>query len=97
VDSGARPGEGIPWKGNYSSWLAQKQQRLQQEEKRETERQKTLRRELEWISMSPKGRQTKAKARINAYESLMNQSYEKQEGDLEIYIPTRAPSREGGY
>ncbi len=80
-------GEGIPWKGNYSSWLAQKQQRLQQEEKRETERQKTLRRELEWISMSPKGRQTKAKARINAYESLMNQSYEKQEGDLEIYIP----------
>jgi ATP-binding cassette ChvD family protein len=80
-------GEGIPWKGNYSSWLAQKQQRLQQEEKRETERQKTLQRELEWISMSPKGRQTKAKARINAYESLMNQSYEKQENDLEIYIP----------
>ena len=80
-------GEGIPWKGNYSSWLAQKQQRLQQEEKRETERQKTLRRELEWISMSPKGRHTKAKARINAYESLMNQSYDKQEGDLEIYIP----------
>jgi len=80
-------GEGIPWKGNYSSWLLQKQQRLQQEEKRETERQKTLQRELEWISMSPKGRQTKAKARINAYESLMNQSYEKQESDLEIYIP----------
>ncbi|MEA1971558.1 MAG: energy-dependent translational throttle protein EttA [Thermodesulfobacteriota bacterium] len=80
-------GEGIPWKGNYSSWLAQKQQRLQQEEKRETERQKTLQRELEWISLSPKGRQTKAKARINAYESLMNQSYEKQESDLEIYIP----------
>jgi len=80
-------GEGIPWKGNYSSWLAQKQQRLQQEEKRETERQKTLQRELEWISMSPKGRHTKAKARINAYESLMNQSYDKQEGDLEIYIP----------
>ena len=80
-------GEGIPWKGNYSSWLAQKQQRLQQEEKRETERQKTLQRELEWISMSPKGRQTKAKARINAYESLMNQSYEKQEKELEIYIP----------
>jgi len=80
-------GEGIPWKGNYSSWLAQKQQRLQQEEKRETERQKTLQRELEWISMSPKGRQTKSKARINAYESLMNQSSEKQEKDLEIYIP----------
>ena len=80
-------GEGIPWKGNYSSWLAQKQQRLQHEEKRESERQKTLQRELEWISMSPKGRQTKAKARINAYESLMNQDYERQEKDLEIYIP----------
>ncbi len=80
-------GEGIPWKGNYSSWLAQKQQRLQQEEKRETDRQKTLQRELEWISMSPKARQTKSKARISAYESLMNQDYEKQENDLEIYIP----------
>ena len=80
-------GEGIPWKGNYSSWLAQKQQRLRQEEKRETERQKTLQRELEWISMSPKGRQAKGKARINAYESLMNQDYEKQAKDLEIYIP----------
>ena len=80
-------GQGIPWKGNYSSWLAQKQQRLQQEEKRETDRQKTLQRELEWISMSPKGRQTKAKARINAYDALMSQNYEKQERDLEIYIP----------
>ncbi|MDD5723530.1 MAG: energy-dependent translational throttle protein EttA [Syntrophales bacterium] len=80
-------GEGIPWKGNYSSWLSQKQQRLQQEEKRESERQKTLRRELEWIGLSPKGRQTKSKARINAYESLMNQSHEKQGKDLEIYIP----------
>jgi len=80
-------GEGIPWKGNYSSWLAQKQQRLRQEEKKETERQKTLQRELEWISMSPKGRQAKGKARINAYESLMNQDYEKQAKDLEIYIP----------
>jgi ATP-binding cassette ChvD family protein len=80
-------GEGIPWKGNYSSWLAQKQQRLRQEEKRETERQKTLQRELEWIGMSPKGRQAKGKARINAYESLMNQDYEKQAKDLEIYIP----------
>ncbi len=80
-------GEGIPWKGNYSSWLAQKQQRLRQEEKRETERQKTLQRELEWIGMSPKGRQAKGKARINAYESLMNQDYEKQGKDLEIYIP----------
>ena len=80
-------GAGIPWKGNYSSWLAQKQQRLQQEEKRETERQKTLQRELEWISMSPKGRQAKGKARISAYESLMNQNYEKQAKNLEIYIP----------
>ncbi|MBN2466752.1 MAG: energy-dependent translational throttle protein EttA [Deltaproteobacteria bacterium] len=80
-------GQGIPWKGNYSSWLAQKQQRLQHEEKRETERQKTLQRELEWISMSPKGRQTKAKARISAYESLLSQNYEKEEKDLEIYIP----------
>ena len=80
-------GQGIPWKGNYSSWLGQKQQRLQQEEKRETERQKTLQRELEWINMSPKGRQTKAKARINAYDTLMSQNYEKQEKDLEIYIP----------
>ncbi len=80
-------GEGIPWKGNYSSWLDQKQKRLQQEEKRETDRQKTLQRELEWIKMSPKGRQTKAKARINAYESLMNESHQKQEKDLEIYIP----------
>ncbi|HPQ43842.1 MAG TPA: energy-dependent translational throttle protein EttA [Syntrophales bacterium] len=80
-------GQGIPWKGNYSSWLLQKQQRLQQEEKRETERQKTLQHELEWIGMSPKGRQAKGKARINAYESLLNQGYEKQIEDLEIYIP----------
>jgi len=80
-------GQGIPWKGNYSSWLAQKQQRLQHQEKRETERQKTLQRELEWISMSPKGRQTKAKARISAYESLLSQNYEKEGKDLEIYIP----------
>jgi len=80
-------GEGIPWKGNYSSWLEQKQTRLKQQEKKETERQKTLQRELEWIRMSPKGRQTKAKARINAYESLMNQNDEKQEKELEIYIP----------
>jgi ATP-binding cassette ChvD family protein len=80
-------GQGIPWKGNYSSWLAQKQVRLQQEEKRESMRQRTLQRELEWINMSPKGRQTKAKARINAYESLLSQNYEKNEKDLEIYIP----------
>jgi ATP-binding cassette ChvD family protein len=80
-------GYGIPWKGNYSSWLEQKQQRLQNEEKRETERQKTLQRELEWIHMSPKGRHAKAKARISAYETLLNQNFEKEDKDLEIYIP----------
>ncbi|MGD0822462.1 MAG: energy-dependent translational throttle protein EttA [Desulfomonilia bacterium] len=80
-------GYGIPWKGNYSSWLEQKQLRLQNEEKRETERQKTLQRELEWIHMSPKGRHAKAKARISAYETLLNQNFEKEDKDLEIYIP----------
>jgi len=80
-------GHGIPWKGNYSSWLEQKQLRLKNEEKRETERQKTLERELEWIRMSPKGRQAKAKARVNAYETLLSQNAEKQEKELEIYIP----------
>jgi len=80
-------GIGIPWKGNYSSWLEQKQIRLQQEEKSQTERQKTLQRELEWIHMSPKGRQAKGKARINAYESLLSRDSERQEKDLEIYIP----------
>ncbi|MFO0793056.1 MAG: energy-dependent translational throttle protein EttA [Candidatus Brocadiaceae bacterium] len=80
-------GEGIPWKGNYSSWLEQKQERLQQEDNRETERQKTLQRELEWIRMSPKGRHAKAKARINSYESLLEQESEKRAKDLKIYIP----------
>ena len=80
-------GQGIPWQGNYSSWLEQKQMRLQQEEKSETERQKTLQRELEWIRMSPKGRQAKSKARINSYEALLSQESEKHAGDLEIYIP----------
>ena len=80
-------GYGIPWKGNYSSWLEQKQTRLQQETKAQTERQKTLQRELEWIHMSPKGRQAKGKARINAYETLLSQDTEKQDKDLEIYIP----------
>ena len=80
-------GYGIPWKGNYSSWLEQKQIRLQQEEKKETDRQKTLQRELEWIHMSPKGRHAKAKARICAYESLLEQNSEKSDRDLEIYIP----------
>ncbi len=80
-------GQGIPWKGNYSSWLEQKKNRLQQEEKSETERQKTLARELEWIRMSPKGRHAKAKARINSYEELLNRDAEKTSKELEIYIP----------
>jgi ATP-binding cassette ChvD family protein len=80
-------GEGIPWKGNYSSWLEQKQKRLQIEGKGESKRRKTLERELEWIRMSPKGRHAKAKARISAYESLLSQENEKREKDLEIYIP----------
>jgi ATP-binding cassette ChvD family protein len=80
-------GQGIPWQGNYSSWLEQKQERLKREEKAETERQKTLERELEWIRMSPKGRHAKSKARINSYEALLNQESEKHAKDLEIYIP----------
>jgi ATP-binding cassette ChvD family protein len=80
-------GHGIPWEGNYSSWLEQKQLRLQQEEKDETERQKTLQRELEWIRMSPKGRHAKGKARINSYEALLSQETEKRGQELEIYIP----------
>ena len=80
-------GEGIPWKGNYSSWLEQKQTRLRMEEKSESKRQKTLQRELEWIRMTPKGRHAKAKARITAYETLVGQEGEKREKDLEIYIP----------
>jgi ATP-binding cassette ChvD family protein len=80
-------GRGIPWKGNYSSWLEQKRARLQQEEKTEGKRQKTLERELEWIRMSPKARQTKSKARIAAYEKLLAQDSAKRQEDLEIYIP----------
>ena len=80
-------GQGIPWKGNYSSWLEQKQNRLKQEEKAESERQKTLQRELEWIRMSPKGRHAKAKARITSYEQLLQQDSEKQAKDMEIFIP----------
>lgn len=80
-------GVGIPWKGNYSSWLEQKQRRLQLQEKKRTEYQRTLQRELEWIHMSPKGRQAKGKARINAYEQLLSQDSRKQEKNLEIYIP----------
>src|SRR5216110_1556750 len=80
-------GHGIPWEGNYSSWLAQKRIRLQQEDKTETQRQKTLERELEWIRMSPKGRHAKGKARINAYESLLTQETQQKIQELEIYIP----------
>jgi ATP-binding cassette ChvD family protein len=80
-------GQGIPWKGNYSSWLEQKQKRLAQEEKRESDRQKTLQRELEWIRMSPKGRRAKSKARIRAYEDLLGQESEGLDRDLQIYIP----------
>ncbi len=80
-------GHGIPWKGNYSSWLEQKEKRLEQEEKSESARRKTLQHELEWIKMSPKGRHTKSKARISAYEELLGSEGEKRGRDLEIYIP----------
>jgi len=80
-------GSGIPWKGNYSSWLDQKQQRLAQEEKSETKRQKTLQRELEWIRMAPRARQAKGKARLNAYEQLLNEDTAQKIEQVEIYIP----------
>lgn len=80
-------GEGIPWKGNYSSWLEQKQERLRLEEKSESNRQKTLERELDWIRMSPKGRHAKSQARISAYEKLLSEEGEKRAKDLELYIP----------
>jgi ATP-binding cassette ChvD family protein len=80
-------GTGIPWKGNYSSWLDQKQQRLSQEEKAETKRQKTLQRELEWIRMAPRARQAKGKARLNAYEQLLNADTAQKLEQVEIYIP----------
>jgi energy-dependent translational throttle protein EttA len=80
-------GHGIPWKGNYSSWLEQKQERLRMEEKAESDRQKTLERELEWIRMSPRARHAKSKARIGAYEQLLSQDSEKRGKDLEIFIP----------
>src|SRR5574338_824536 len=80
-------GEGIPWKGNYSSWLEQKEQRLEKEQKADDKRTKTLQRELEWIRMSPKGRHAKSKARINDYEKLISQESEKRAEDLEIFIP----------
>jgi len=80
-------GEGIPWKGNYSSWLDQKSKRLAQEQKTASKRQKTLERELEWSRMSPKGRQTKQKARLNNYDKLLSQDQKKMDEQLEIYIP----------
>ena len=80
-------GHGIPWKGNYSSWLEQKEKRLAVEEKHETERRKTLQRELEWIRMSPKGRRSKSKARISSYEELVSSGAEKLDKEVEIYIP----------
>ncbi len=80
-------GEGIPWQGNYSSWLEQKTTRLAQEEKTESKRRKTLERELEWVRMSPKARQAKGKARLTAYEKLLNEDVKQKEDRLEIYIP----------
>ncbi|WP_116126904.1 energy-dependent translational throttle protein EttA [Lewinella sp. IMCC34183] len=80
-------GEGIPWEGNYSSWLEQKSQRLAQEEKQESKRQKTLKRELEWIRMAPKAKQSKGKARLNAYDKLVGEEGREREKNLEIYIP----------
>jgi ATP-binding cassette ChvD family protein len=87
-------GEGIPWKGNYSSWLEQKQQRLAKEEKSESKRQKTLQRELEWVRMAPKARQAKSKARIGAYEKLLGEDARQREEKLELFIP--AGPRLGG-
>ena len=80
-------GEGIPWRGNYSSWLEQKTQRLAQEEKTESKRQKTLQRELEWVRMAPKARQAKGKARLNSYDKLLNETVKEKEEKLEIFIP----------
>ena len=80
-------GEGIPWKGNYSSWLEQKTLRLAQEEKTESKRQKTLQRELEWVRMAPKARQAKGKARLNSYDKLLNETVKEKEEKLEIFIP----------
>ena len=80
-------GEGIPWQGNYSSWLEQKYQRLKMEQKQESKRQKTLERELEWVRMSPKARQAKSKARLNAYDRLLNEDVKEKEERLEIFIP----------
>lgn len=80
-------GEGIPWEGNYSTWLEQKSKRLEQEEKQESKRQKTLKRELEWIKMAPKARQTKGKARLNAYDKMAGEESKSKEDKLELFIP----------
>lgn len=80
-------GEGIPWKGNYSSWLDQKAKRLEQEEKQESKRRKTLERELEWVRMAPKARQAKSKARLSAYDRMLNEDSKQKEEKLEIFIP----------
>ena len=80
-------GEGIPFKGNYTSWLEQKSARLKQEEKQESKRQKTLEQELDWIRQNPKGRRAKSKARINAYEEMLSEDYQKRRDDMEIFIP----------
>ena len=83
-------GYGIPWKGNYSSWLEQKSERLRKEDKEQSARRKTLQRELEWIRMAPKGRHAKSQARVNAYEKLMAQEVQQQDKELELYIPPGA-------
>lgn len=80
-------GEGIPWKGNYSSWLEQKSKRMEQEEKVASKRRKTLERELEWVRMAPKARQAKGKARLNSYDKLLNEDVKEKEQKLEIFIP----------
>ena len=80
-------GEGIPWKGNYSSWLDQKSNRLKMEEKQESKRRKTLERELEWVRMAPKARHAKSKARLGAYEKMLNEDGKQKEEKLEIFIP----------
>ena len=80
-------GEGIPWKGNYSSWLDQKSARLKMEEKQESKRRKTLERELEWVRMAPKARHAKSKARLGAYEKMLNEDGKQKEEKLEIFIP----------
>jgi ATPase subunit of ABC transporter with duplicated ATPase domains len=80
-------GEGIPWKGNYTAWLDQKSKRLEQEEKQESKRRKTLERELEWVRMGPKGRQAKQKARLSAYDKMLSEDVKQKEEKLEIFIP----------